>query len=120
MAGTARTILPDADALHLEEILAEGEAITVVTSTTRDCACCPDCGQASRHVHSRRRRIIADLPWQGLAVRLELRFRRFYCETPTCARATFTEPLPTVARRYARRTARLATVVEAVACAVGG
>jgi transposase len=33
---------------------------------------------------------------------------------------TFTEPLPTVARRYARRTERLATVVEAVACALGG
>src|SRR5690349_8457601 len=112
MVGMSRTILPDADALHLEEILAEGEAITVVASTARDSACCPDCGRASRRIHSHRRRVVADLPWQGLAVRLEPRFRRFYCETPACARATFTESLPTVARRYARRTARLAMVVE--------
>jgi transposase len=120
MARTARTILPDADTLHLEALLTEGEAVTVVASTARESACCPDCGRASWRVHSRRRRVIADLPWQGLAVRLELRFRRFHGDAPTCERVTFTEPTPTVARRYARRTARLATVVEAVACAVGG
>jgi len=53
-------------------------------------------------------------------VRREIRFRRFSGATPGCARGTFTEPVPAVVRRYARRTARLAPAVEAVACAGGG
>ncbi len=115
-----RTLLPDAAALHLEEVLTDDEAITMVVSTAGETAICPGCGRPSARRHSRRRRTIADLPWQGLAVRVELHFRRYYCDTPACERHTFTEPLPTVAAPYARRSRRLATLVEAVACALGG
>ncbi len=115
-----RTLLSDAVALHLEEVLTDDEAITLVVSTSRATAICPGCGQPSTRCHSRRRRTIADLPWQGLAARVELHFRRFYCDTPACERTTFTEPLPTVVAPYARRSRRLATLVEAVACALGG
>jgi len=115
-----RTLLSDAVALHLEEVLTDDEAITLVVSTSRATAICPGCGQPATRCHSRRRRTIADLPWQGLAARVELHFRRFYCDTPACERTTFTEPLPTVVAPYARRSRRLATLVEAVACALGG
>jgi transposase len=114
------TLLPDADALHLETLVADGDAITVVVTTRGDTARCPDCGQPSTRLHSRKRRRIADLPWQGLAVSLDLQLRRFYCRTPACARRTFTERVPTVVAPHARRTARLAAVVGAVAFALGG
>lgn len=114
------TLLPDADALHLEELVADDAGVIVVVTTRGDRACCPDCGQPSSRLHSRKRRQLADLPWQGLAVRLDLQLRRFYCRTPTCERRTFTERLPAVVAPYARRTARLAAVLEAVAFALGG
>ncbi len=114
------TLLPDADALHLEELVADADAITVVVITRGDAACCPDCGVPSARLHSRKRRRLADLPWQGLAVCLDLQLRRFYCRTPTCARRTFTERVPTVVTPHARRTARLATVFAAIAFALGG
>jgi transposase len=114
------TLLPDADAVRLETLVADGDAITVVVTTRGDTARCPDCGAESAHLHSRKRRRLTDLPWQGLAVRLDLQLRRFYCRTPTCARRTFTERVPTVVAPYARRTRRLATVVEAIAFALGG
>ncbi len=60
------------------------------------------------------------MPWQGLAVRLDLHVRRWCCANPVCARQIFTERLPTVVAPSARRTARLATVVEALALALGG
>jgi transposase len=63
---------------------------------------------------------VADLPWQGLPVRLLLRTRRWVCANATCARQIFTERLPGVLAPYARRTARLAVVVEAIALALGG
>ncbi len=114
------TLLPDADALHLETLVADGDAITVVVTTRSATARCPDCGAASAHLHSRKRRRIADLPWQGLAASLDRQLRRFYCRTPTCARRTFTERVPAVVAPSVRRTARLAAVIEAVAFALGG
>jgi len=114
------TLLPDADALHLEELVADADAITVVVTTRGTTARCPDCGEPSAQRHSRKRRRIADLPWQGLAVCLDRQLRRFYCRTPTCARRTFTERVPTVVAPHARRTARLATVFAAIAFALGG
>lgn len=99
----AKTLLPDAAVVQLEELLTDERGITMVVSTTGEQACCPACGQPSRHRHSRRHRTITDLPWQGLPVFLELHFRRFYCDAPACDRCTFTEPLPTVVNAYARR-----------------
>jgi len=58
----SKTLVPDAAALHLEELRADGEVITVVVTTTGDSACCPDCGQPSAALHGRRRRPVADLP----------------------------------------------------------
>jgi transposase len=82
--------------------------------------CCPDCEQPSSRVHSWYRRTVADLPWQGLPVRLVLRTRRWVCLNATCSRRIFTERLPGVIAPYARRTARLTMVVEAIALALGG
>jgi len=49
---------------------------------------CPDCGRASRAVHSRYRRYPADLPSLGRRVHVGLRARRFYCDN-TCQCSSF-------------------------------
>jgi transposase len=71
-------------------------------------------------VHSRYTRQVADLPWCGVAVRLQLQVRRFFCDQPTCPRAIFTERLPGVVAPYARRTVRLSQLVELVGLLLGG
>ncbi len=65
-------------------------------------------------------RAIADLPWMGCAVHLELHVRRFFCCNPVCARHIFTERLPTVVAPYARCTTRLTDVFTLIGFALGG
>src|SRR4051794_25003613 len=98
----AKTLVPDAAVLHLEEVCTAGETIVLVATATGTTACCPVCGHATSRVHSRYRRTVADLPWQGLAVRLDLQVRRWFCPNSACARQIFAERLPTVVAPYAR------------------
>src|SRR5882724_9457658 len=56
----------------------------------------------------------------GVAVRLELHVRRFFCVNPECKRQIFTERLPTVVEPYARRTTRLTDVFILIGFALGG
>ncbi|WP_437581868.1 transposase family protein [Sorangium sp. So ce887] len=65
-------------------------------------ACCPDCGCGSNRIQSRYRRTLADLPCQGVPVRLQVQVRRFRCKQPNCQRAIFTERLPALAPPDAR------------------
>ena len=87
---------------------------------TRPGGRCPDCGRASRAVHSRYRRHPADLPSMGRRVHVGLRARRFYCRNARCARRTFAERLPELVAPHARRTARLAEAQGQVGAALGG
>src|SRR5262249_57015463 len=66
------------------------------------------------------RRTLADLPWAATPVQLHLRVRRFWCETPHCARQTFTERVPQVAPCSARATARLRARQTSTGLALGG
>jgi hypothetical protein len=75
--------------------------------------------QPSTHIHSDYRRTLADLPWATTPVQLHLRVRRFWCETPHCARQTFTERVPQVAPCSARVTARLSTMQTSTGLALG-
>src|SRR5689334_7477341 len=101
------TLLPDSTCLHLTLLDASEAVITAVVTTTTDKAACPLCQHLSTRIHSRYVRSVADLPWMGCAVRLELHVRRFFCPNPGCARLIFTERLPSVVAPYARRTLRL-------------
>ena len=87
---------------------------------TRPGGRCPDCGRASRAVHSRYHRHSADLPSMRCRVHVDLRIRRFYCRNSKCARHTFAERLPELVAPRARRTARLAQAQGQVGAALGG
>lgn len=114
------TILPDPSRLHLLALSADERVITAEVMTIAPDACCPLCHQPSSRVHSRYVRQIADLPWHGIALRLRLRVRRFFCTNPACQRAIFTERLPGLVAPYARKTIRLAQILEVIGLAVGG
>ncbi len=114
------SLLPDPDRLHLLSLAADEEGITLTARTCSDVACCPLCGQPSSRIHSRYRRILADLPWQGIPARVLLWTRRFFCDSPNCVRRIFSERLPGVAIPYAHRTDRLRGWFTHVAFALGG
>jgi transposase len=114
------TILPDPSRLHLLGLCADEYTITAQVTTTAPEAYCPLCQQRSSRVHSRYVRQVADLPWHGIALRLQLRVRRFFCANSTCQQTIFTERLPGLVASYARKTVRLAQVLEVIGLAVGG
>src|SRR5713226_4565585 len=97
------TLLPDPSRLRLDYLSAYDDVITMVVTTSAAEAHCPLCQEPSNRTHSRYTRIAADLPWNGVAVRLRLTTRRFFCCNEDCHRKVFTERLPDLIAPYARR-----------------
>ena len=86
----------------------------------RQAARCPACGKLSRSRHSTYFRRLKDLPWQGCAVELRLKIRRFRCRNRGCARKIFAEPIPEIARSYARWTTRVGEIIRLIGYTAGG
>src|SRR5689334_8299902 len=99
-----KTLLANPALLRLEKIVARTAAITLVMHTTKLSALCPVCQRPSSSIHSRYQRCLADLPWEGIAVRVELYTRKFFCRYDNCVRQVFCERLPEVVAPYARQT----------------
>jgi len=73
-----RMLLPDTAEVALECLQATGpDTVVMVLRGERNKVSCPRCGVASRRVHSRYLRKLADLPWEGVAVTIRLRARSF-------------------------------------------
>ena len=114
------TILPDPKQLRLRMLVQEGDGIRAVVATTTVEARCPVCGHRCARVHSRYTRQVADVPWHGVPLRLELHLRRFFCDQPDCERRIFAERLPGVVEPYARRTVQLTEALTLLGFALGG
>ncbi len=112
--------LPAPAELRLCYLAVNATTLTVAAATRRGSGRCPRCGTATRRIHSHYTRRLADLPWHGMAVRLIVTTRRFFCDHPGCPRRIFTERLPRTAAPSARRTARLAATLDAIGLALGG
>src|SRR3954451_4497841 len=98
----------------------EDSVILAVRSEAAE-AQCPLCATASRRIHSRYVRHVADLPSAGRKVRLRLLTRRFTCEVPHCRRRIFAERFgEDIVPLRRRRTARLEYVVHHLGLALGG
>ncbi len=82
------------------------------------------CNRPARGVnsyqHSRFVRGAADLPWQGVAVRLQLQARRFFCLNDSGQQQIFSERLAKVIAPHARRTLRLDDALRIISFALGG
>jgi transposase len=114
------TLLPDAPGLQLVRLEADEQFLLVVVAMTSPEALCPLCQCRSESIHSRYRRVVADLPWAGWGVRLELHVRRFFCQNQACTRRIFTERLPGVVAPSARCTTRLTDLLTLIGFALGG
>lgn len=114
------TLLPKIPGLRLAETTVDAEAVSLTLASTSLPAACPACGQKTARLHSHYERTVADLPWGGRGVRLLLSVRKFRCPHNGCSRRIFTERLPDLVQRYARKTTRLHEVLELVGFALGG
>src|ERR1051326_6291740 len=114
------TLLVGAQALQLEKIVQQPDGIALFASSQESVVTCPNCQAESDKPHSRYDRIVADLPWAGVALRLHLRVRKFFCLNSQCERHIFCERLPEVIQHYARRTDRLKDVLSQIGFALGG
>jgi len=106
--------------LMVDQVLPSPDHIAIVTSPRQTSAPCPDCGVVSERLHSRYRRLLSDLPWQGRPVALHVHARRFRCLNPACSRQTFAERLSGTAPAAARRTERLGDLQGHLGLALGG
>ena len=102
-----------------ESVETEGDTATIRVRAVAGRGICPNCGRASFRVHSRYHRRLADLPAGGRMVRLVVLARRFYCREARCNRQIFAERFRELAP-WARRTARLDTIVQHLGLALGG
>jgi len=114
----SQTVLP-ADNLILDKIERLDDRF-LLSAHIRQRVRCPGCDQVSQCRHSAYERRLQDLPWQGCAVELRLKVRRFRCRNPTCARKIFAEALPAVAQPRARRTTRVCEIVRLIGHTAGG
>ena len=113
-------LLADPTAIRLEKIIQHDRSLTLVVRATRAQAECPRCHRPSTRVHSYYTRTVADLPWHGVAVRLELRARRFRCKNSLCTKRVFCERLPRVVAHYGRQTVRLDDALRLIGLLPGG
>jgi transposase len=114
------TLLADPEAIRLEKIIQHPSSLTLVVKATRQQAECPGCHRPSSRVHSYYTRTVADLPRHGVAVRLELRARRFRCRNSLCTKRIFCERLPRVVAHYGRKTVRLDDALRLIGLLLGG
>ncbi len=117
----SKRILPLIPAdLAVDQVVPNPDNVVILTSPRQLSATCPACAHPSHRLHNRYRRTLADLPWQGRPVALQVQARRFRCLNPTCSRQTFAERLPGVASAAARRTERLGSLQGCLGLALGG
>ncbi|MEV6254176.1 ISL3 family transposase [Nocardia sp. NPDC051911] len=95
-------------------------ALWIHADITAQGASCPGGTCWSVRVHSRYQRCLSDAAVGGTETLICLRVRRFYCDNPDCARATFAEQVPGLTTAHARRTPLLRSMLERIALAVGG
>ena len=117
--GHSQAVLPDPGSLILERIDRDEEGFEIVVST-RHPAGCPLCQRPSTARHSGYVRRLADLPWQGLSVRICMSVHRYRCRNHDCPRKIFCERVPGVARVHGRSTERLEQIVAIVGYVAGG
>lgn len=113
-------LLADPTSIRLDKIIQHHSSLTLVVRVTRAGAECPRCHRPSARVHSYYTRTVADLPWHGVAVKLELRTRRLRCRNSLCTKRIFCERLPRVVACYGRKTVRLDDALRLIGFLLGG
>jgi transposase len=111
---------PSSQSLSIERFDVGETGLRIQIAITEPKALCPDCSSTTSRVHGGYWRTLSDRPWASTPIQLRLLVRRFWCETPSCKRQTFTERLSELAPHYARTTARLRHIQTDIGLALGG
>jgi transposase len=114
------TLSADPEAIRIVSFISESDSITIFAQTSRAFGECPKCQTSSTSVHSYYVRQLTDLPWHGVAIRLQLNTRKFRCRNELCRRKVFCERLPKVVESYGRKTIRLQELFGILAFVLGG
>jgi len=117
VAATARLIPLS---LRVVAILFDDDGIAIRAVVEGSGVCCPVCGESSHRIHSRAIRTLADLPWAGIAIHLQVQVRKLCCDNPSSPQQIFSERPAGIARSSARRTERQREALLDVAVALGG
>ncbi|MGI4939536.1 MAG: transposase family protein [Janthinobacterium lividum] len=91
--------------LVVDQVLPTPDCLTILCRSRIAAPPCPGCGHPSLRRHSSYLRRLADLPWQGRRVQVEVQVRRLRCGRPGCEHRIFAERLPAVAGPYVRSNA---------------
>ncbi len=113
-------ILPHLAGLRVTRVELCPDELVLELATRATRARCPECGRCSRRIHGYYTRKVADLPWHGVAVKLELRTRRLRCRNSLCTKRVFCERLPRVVSYYGRKTVRLEGALRLIGYLLGG
>ena len=116
----ADTLLANPEMIRLEGFISESNIIIVAIHSRQKQPSCPNCNEPSKSLHSHYQRMVSDLPWQGVTVKLRLNTRKFRCRNELCRQKIFCERLPDVVEAYARKTCRLDGALTWLAFALGG
>jgi transposase len=108
------------DGLEVASTVVTGQVLTLFLVAKAPTARCPLCGHASLHIRSSYNRHVADVPYAGRQVQLNLRVRKFRCDTTDCPRRVFAERLAPFIEPWARMTTRLSQTIEAIGLATCG
>jgi transposase len=84
-----KPLFADTNHLHLERISSEPGLITIIMKTKSKQALCSQRHSLSAHLHNRYVRRLADLPWFGIAARVEVQAQRLYCRHVECPQRIF-------------------------------
>ncbi len=106
--------------LVVDQVLPTPDCLTILCRSRITAPLCPDCGHPSSRRHSSYPRRLADLPWQGRRVQVEVQVRRLRCGRPGCEHRIFAERLPAAAGPHVQRTARLGSLQHHIGLALGG
>ena len=116
----SRSLSPCPAEVQVERLLAKADHIVLTLRAVRRAVACPGCARPSSRIHSYYERRLADLPWNGVPVRIQLLTRRFFCDHEDCPLRIFTERLPETTETYARRTLRMEQALRWLGLALGG
>jgi len=84
-----KTILAAPNLLKIEKISFCSDEVRLVVKTRLMKATCPSCGRKSDKAHSRYQRHLAELPWEGVAVKLILFGSQVFLSDPGAVSKSF-------------------------------
>ncbi|MFE5706838.1 transposase family protein [Rhodococcus koreensis] len=115
-----RVLLPHLAGIDVVGVWRVGSTIRIQARSRGDRAWCSRCDGEATRVHSRYRRQLTDTAIGGHPVLIDVRARRFFCDTTDCAATTFAEQIAGLTERWSRRTPAGTAMIEAIGLAAAG